>query len=269
MVIDAWMQHPNGRMLNHPMFETLRRWAGMPTAPDQVPIDFTLAAMDAGKVDRGIICAWVGPEGAMIDNDEVGALVAAHPDRFSGLAAVDIRHPVEAVRELRRAVNDLGLIGLRMLPWLWELPPDDRRMYPLFHACVELDVPFCLQVGHTGPLRPSEFGRPIPYLDRIALDFPELRIVAGHIGYPWTAEMIALAEKYPNVYIDTSAYKPKRYPEELVRWMRKRGRKKVLFGSNWPMIAPGDCLKQLDVLELPEEAKARFLSENAREVFKL
>ncbi|MFX8481514.1 amidohydrolase family protein, partial [Acinetobacter baumannii] len=83
---------------------------------------------------------------------------------------------------------------------LWGLPPNDRRYYPLYAECVELGVPFCTQVGHTGPLRSSETGRPIPYLDDVALDFPELTIVAGHIGYPWTEEMIALARKYPNVY---------------------------------------------------------------------
>src|SRR5690606_40344174 len=82
-----------------------------------------------------------------------------------------------AVRELRRCVRELGFRGLRLVPWLWELPPTDRRYYPLFAECVELGVPFCTQVGHTGPLRPSETGRPIPYIDQVALEFPELVIV--------------------------------------------------------------------------------------------
>ena len=223
MIIDAWIQHPNPRILAHPMFESLRRWTGMIEATKAIPPSFTVAALDNGKVDMGVVCAWYGPEGPLIDNDEVAAVVAAHPDRLAGLASVDIRQPAAAVAELRRAVKELGLIGLRVLPWLWHLPPDDRLMYPLYVECIELGIPFCLQVGHTGPMRLSEFGRPIPHLDRVALDFPDLVIVAGHIGYPWTNEMIALAEKYPNVYIDTSAYKPKRYPPELVRWMRKRG----------------------------------------------
>ena len=269
MIVDAWMQHPSGRMLNHEMFESLRRWTNSLDVPETIPVQFTLAAMDAARVDVGVICAWYGPDGPLIDNDEVAALVAAHPKRFVGLASVDLRRPVAAVHELRRAVKELGLVGLRVLPWLWQLPADDRLMYPLYVECVELGIPFCLQVGHTGPLRPSEFGRPIPYLDRVALDFPDLVIVAGHIGYPWTREMIALAEKYPNVYIDTSAYKPKRYPPELVSWMRKRGRDKVLFGTNWPMIPPANCLAQLDVLELDDQAKERFLSGNAIEVFGL
>jgi hypothetical protein len=105
--------------------------------------------------------------------------------------------------------------------------------------------PFLLQVGHTGPLCPSEPGRPIPYLDHVALDFPELVIVAGHIGYPWTTEMIALATKYPNLYIDTSAYKASRYPAELVDYLKRHGRAKVLFGSNHPAWPALECLRDL------------------------
>ena len=100
-------------------------------------------------------------------------------------------------------------------------------------------MPFCIQVGHTVPMAPSETGRPIPYIDQVALDFPELVIVGGHIGYPWTEEMVSVARKYPRVFIDTSAYTAKRYPPELVRYMTSRGgRRKVMFGSNYPMIAP-------------------------------
>jgi predicted TIM-barrel fold metal-dependent hydrolase len=116
---------------------------------------------------------------------------------------------------------------------------------------------------------PSEFGRPIPHLDRVALEFPELRIVGGHIGYPWTDEMISLATKYPNVFIDTSAYKPSRYPRQLVDYLHGHGRRKVLFGSNHPMILPGDCLGQVESLSLDDEARERFLWRNAAEVFAL
>jgi predicted TIM-barrel fold metal-dependent hydrolase len=81
--------------------------------------------------------------------------------------------------------------------------------------------------------------------------------------------MIALATKYPNVYIDTSAYKPKRYPSELVSYLRGHGRKKVLFGSNYPMILPGDCLAELSALSLDAEVTRLFLYENAARVFRL
>jgi predicted TIM-barrel fold metal-dependent hydrolase len=166
-------------------------------------------------------------------------------------------------------VTELGFKGLRVVPWLWGWPPNDRRYYPLYAECVELGVPFCTQVGHTGPLRSSETGRPIPYLDDVALDFPDLTIVAGHIGYPWTEEMVALARKYPNVYVDTSAYTVRRYPDELVRYLRADGREKVMFGTNWPMIAPEKALEDIDELELEPDACSRFLGGNARAVFAL
>src|SRR5262245_23771360 len=226
MTIDVWMQPPMLRLLRHEMFASLRRWTGQELPTEELPVEITIAAMDAGGVEFGLISAWHAPEGPLVSNAEVANFIAAHPTRMAGLAAVDLHKPMLAVRELRRCVKELGFKGLRVVPWLWGLPPNDRRYYPLYSECVELGVPFCTQVGHTGPLRSSETGRPIPYLDDVALDFPELVIVAGHIGYPWTEEMIALARKYPNVHIDTSAYTVKRYPPELVRYMQRDGRQK-------------------------------------------
>ncbi len=268
-VVDAWLQHPTPAFLADPMFSSLLRWMGLTELPEQIPPAFTLGALDAASVDIGLVSAWWGPKGPLLSNDDVAALVAQAPGRLAGVGSVDLRHPMQAVAEVRRCARELGFVGIRVLPWLWELPPDDRRYYPVYVACIEEGLPFCLQVGHTGPLRGSEYGRPIPHLDRVALDFPELTIVGGHIGYPWTDEMIALATKYAHVYIDTSAYKPSRFPPQLVTYMRGHGRRKVLFGSNWPMIAPADCLAQVDRLGLDDEARDLFLGGNAARVFSL
>ena len=228
-----------------------------------------IAAMDEAGVHLGLVCAWWGPRGPLVSNDEVAGFVRQHPDRLVGVASVDLFRPMDAVRELRRCVRQLGFRALRIIPWLWDLPPDDRRYYPLYLECTELGIPFCLQVGHTGPLCPSEPGRPIPYLDRVALEFPDLKIVGGHIGYPWTAEMISLATKYPNVYIDTSAYKARRYPRELVDYLRGYGRRKVLFGSNHPAWPATACLEGFDDLALDAETAELFLHGNAQRVFGL
>src|SRR5258708_5994174 len=228
-IIDAWMQHPSARFLADPMFDSLRRWGHGQLTAVEIPVEATIAAMDAAHVEVGMLCAWWGPQGPLITNDEVAAIVGRYPNRFAGVAAVDLARPMDAVRELRRCVRDLGFRALRVVPWLWNLPPDDRRYYPLYAECVELGIPFCLQVGHTGPPRPSEPGRPIPYLDTVALEFPELVIVGAHIGYPWTAEMISPATKYPNVYTDTSAYKASRYPRDLADSLRVHRRRKDLF----------------------------------------
>jgi uncharacterized protein len=270
MTIDVWMQHPTQRFLRTDMLASLRRWTGGAIPEADIPIETTVASMDAADVGFGLLSAWRGPGGQdLVSNDEVAEWIGLYPGRFAGLATVDLDRPMQAVRELRRRVAD-GFVGLRVLPWLWNAPPTDRRYYPLFAECVELGVPFCTQVGHTGPLRPSETGRPIPYIDQVALDFPELVMVCGHIGYPWTEEMVAVARKHENVYIDTSAYTVRRYPEEIVRFMKTAtGQRKVLFGTNYPMIAHVHALAGLDELGLSEEARSDFLHRNAEQVFGL
>lgn len=163
------------------MFDSLRRWTKEDAPTKELPVELTIAAMDHGGVDKTLISAWFKPGVAMISNDEVAGFVDQAPDRLVGVGSVDITRPMDAVREIPRCVDELGFVAIRVLPWLWEVPPTHARFYPIYAACCELDVPFCSQIGHAGPLMSSEVGRPI-HLDRVALDFPELRIVAGHIG---------------------------------------------------------------------------------------
>lgn len=268
MIIDAWGQHPTRRHILDPIFDSLRRWTGSALPTETMPVSTTVEAMNQGGVDRMLASAWYAPRNVMISNDEVADFVAQSDGRLVGVGSVDISRPMEAVREIRRCVDVLGFKAIRVLPWLWDAPPTDRRFYPVYVACCEANVPFCTQIGHTGPLMSSEVGRPI-YLDRVALDFPELVIVGGHIGYPWTDEAIAVATKHEHVYIDTSAYTVRRYPPQLVDYMSRHGRRKVLFGSNFPMITPKRALEGLDDLGLDAEATALFLGGNAQRVFGL
>jgi predicted TIM-barrel fold metal-dependent hydrolase len=268
MIIDAWMQHPTLRHSRDPIFESLRRWTKERPPTEQLPVSATLAAMDEAGVTKALTSAWYAPRNVMISNDEVAAFVAESQGRLAGVGSVDITRPMEAVAEVRRCVTELGFKAIRVLPWLWEAPPTDRRFYPVYLVCAELDVPFCTQIGHTGPLMPSEVGRPI-YLDQVALDFPELTIVGGHIGYPWTDEAVAVATKHPNVYLDTSAYAPGRYPPQLIDYLRGHGRGKVLWGSNYPMLTPAKALAGLEGLQLSDETCSAFLGGNAKRVFRL
>ena len=115
----------------------------------------------------------------------------------------------------------------------------------------------------------SETGRPIPYLEHVLLEFPELVVVGGHVGFPWMNEVLSLAYKFRTFYIDTSAYSAKRYPRELVDYMRGQGAQRVLFGSNYPMLTPRQAMEGLDGLGLTAEVRAAFLHDNAVRVFKL
>ena len=114
--------------------------------------------------------------------------------------------------------------------------------------------------ARSGHPRPAVRSRDI---DQVAIDFPELVIVCGHIGYPWTNEMIAVCDKHENVYIDTSAYTARRYPAELVTYMSGKGRQRVMFGTNYPMITPVRALEGLADLGLDEQVTELFLGENA------
>lgn len=268
MIIDVWGQHPTLRHIQSPIFASLRRWTRQAVPQQELPVALTVAQMDSAGVDRMLISAWQAPGRDLISNEEVAGFVSEAPERLIGVGSVDISRPMEAVAEVRRCVREYGFKAIRVLPWLCEMPPTDRRFYPVYVACAEEGVPFCTQIGHTGPLMPSEVGRPI-YLDQVALDFPELVIVGGHIGYPWTEEAIAVATKHLNVYIDTSAYTVKRYPPELLRFMREHGRHKVLFGTNYPMISPEKALDGLDDAGLSDEVRQLFLGKNAQRVFKL
>jgi len=270
-IIDAWAQPPVPDMIKRvPEVKRLLQLSGMAHLADvEVTPEMVVDMMDAAGVGRVLLSAWCRSGQWIITNDDVAKYCRKFPDRFIGVATVDLEKPIAAVHEIDRAVNDLGMKALRVIPWLWKLPPNDKLYYPLYVKCIELDIPFCTQVGHTGPLMPSEPGRPVPYLEEVALTFPELRIVGGHIGYPWTDEMIGQAWKHENVFIDTSAYLPRYYPPELIKFMSTYGRDKVLFGTNFPMLDFGRCAEQALALELPEEARSAFLWENAARVFKL
>ena len=201
MIIDTWMQHPNHGWISNSMFDSLRRWKPGRWSETSQPIDETLAEMDRANVSLGMLCAWHGPTGPIISNDEVAQHCRAHPDRFVGIASVDLYRPMDAVRELRRRVKRDGFKGLRVLPWL--------------------------------------------------------------------SEMLSLVMKYPNVFIDTSAYKASRYPHELVTYMRGNPKHRVLFGSNHPFWPAGECIAGLDRLELGDAAHSAFLAGNARRCFKI
>lgn len=266
--IDVWAQITTERMAQKPWMKTLLRWTGR-QEDSLESIDSTLQAMDAGNVDITLPSAWYGPEGDLISNEEVAQQIAAAPTRFRGLASVNLYRPIEAVRDIRRWVDGKTFVGVRVVPWLWNLPPNDRRYYAIYAACVEANVPFCTQIGHTGPLKRSECGRLIPYLEDVLLDFPELVVIGGHVGFPWLDELVTLTVKFPDFYVDTSAYALYRLPPAFVDWMKGMGRDRVMFGTSWPMLSPQKCLAGLSGLGLSQEQSEAFLSVNARRVFAL
>ena len=138
--IDVWAQITTERMAKRPWLETLLRWTARGVG--EVPsVESTVQAMDTAGVDIALLSAWHGPEGSLISNEEVARQIAAAPTRFRGLATVDLDRPMESVREIRRWVDRKAFVGVRVVPWLWGLPPNDRRYYPVYAACIDAGVP--------------------------------------------------------------------------------------------------------------------------------
>ena len=207
-----------------------------------------------------------------VSYERVHEVCRAHPNRFSGLAGIDPLRGMEGLRELERAVRDLGFIGAHLYPHHFELAPDHAKYYPYYAKCCELDVPIMMQVGqnlvYSRERRLPSVARPIT-LDRVAIDFPELKLLGIHIGIPWTDEMISLAWKHENVFIGVDAYAPKHWPPQLVHYLNTYGRHKVLFGTDWPVIDPERAVTEIDELGLRPEAKTMLMRENALRVFRL
>lgn len=207
-----------------------------------------------------------------ISYDLVAEVCARRPDRFSGLAGIDPTMGMAGLREMESGIRDYGFVGAHLYPHWFDMAPDHARYYPFYAKCCELDVPIQMQVGHClrysveRPLK--SVGRPIT-LDTIACDFPELKLVGIHVGWPWTEEMISVAYKHPNVYIGSDAYGPKHWPESFVHFINSWGRKKVLFGTDFPVIDLERARREIEDLNLRENSKRLFLRNNIIDLYKL
>ena len=256
-------------------------WTGKigrePSLADGVPHEAMLRMMDQAGIERAMLIATktgrLGLPGSWhLPYETVAEAVQRHPGRFSALAGLDPTEGMHGVRELERAVRDLGFIGAHMYPHWFELAPDHARWYPLYAKCVELDVPVQMQVGqsliYTPQQRLRSVGRPIA-LDAVACDFPELRLIGIHVGIPWTDEMIAMAWKHPNVYIGCDAHSPKYWPASFVHYINSYGQDKVLFGTDYPVLDFVRTREEFESLGLREEAKRKLLRDNAMRVYKL
>lgn len=208
-------------------------------------------------------------------NNTVSNLVQQYPSRFIGFATVDPRKGMDAVRELEYAVKTLGLKGLNLQPCFINMNPIEPLFYPLYAKCVELNIPVTLHTGinystthSVGPDRPI-------HLDRIACDFPELKIVANHGGWPWVQEMVAIAMKHPNIYIDFGSVGPKYIAMARAGWdpmfhfMNSLLQDQVLFSTDWPFISFKRVLKEFSEIGLKETVMEKFFYKNAAKLLQI
>ena len=242
-----------------------------------VSIENYIGMKDRAGIDRSLLIAVRAGDQRMrgsfeIPYEQVAAVCRKYPNRFSGLAGIDPYRGMEGVRELEYAVRELGFVGAHLYPHWIELAPDHAKYYPYDAKCCELDIPIMMQVGHnlvySRERRLPSVGRPIT-LDQVAIDFPDLKLIGIHIGIPWTDEMISMAWKHENVYIGSDAYAPKYWPDSFVHYLKTYGQDKVIFGTDWPVISPERALDEIKQLGISEPVMEKFLSTNAKRIFKL
>ncbi len=240
--------------------------------PLTMPPEAFIEQLDAMAVEKAVIfnldeASASGIRG--LPNDYYAELVSHWPDRYVGFAGIDPTVPMEAVREIRRCYG-LGLRGVALRPFIYGIPPNHARMYPIYATCVELDIPIWFHLSINYSTNTMEVERPI-YLDVVAQDFPDLKMIAGHGGWPWVAEMTAVAWRNPNVYIDVASYLPKYLAmpgsgwETLLNLGNSILQNQILFGSTWLFM--GQSIRQLadGIMDLPLKAsvKRKWLYHNA------
>ena len=244
---------------------------------DGVTIPDYIKKMDQAGIERSLLIAVRAgdirvPESFEIPYERVYDVCSRNPDRFSGLAGVDPFRGMEGFNDLEVADKEYGFVGAHLYPHWCELPPNHRKYYPYYAKCCELGIPIMMQVGHnliySKNRRLPSVGKPI-YLDQVAIDFPELKLIGIHIGIPWTEEMISMCWKHENVYTAGDAYAPKYWPEAFIHYANSYGKHKVMFGTDWPVIDPIRAVDEFNNLNFKDSSKELVLRENAMRVFNL
>lgn len=208
--------------------------------------------------------------GLKVRNEDVATFCSAHGARFIGFAGVDPHKGMAAVRELEIAVRELGLRGLNLQCFELKLAINDKRMYPLYAKCVELDIPVNIHCGiNFSTASQMDYGRPI-YLDEVMQHFPELRVCASPPGWPWVEELIGVAWRHPNVHIGIVAVRPKLLAQpdagyrSLLAYGTRMLQDRIVTGTAYPMQPIAEAYAEFDELNLPDDVRRKWLGENAR-----
>src|SRR6059036_2051126 len=243
-------------------------------------LEDVVAAIDAAGIGRTLITGFDERSTAgrtFVPNALIAPIAARHPDRFVPFAGVDIMKGKDALHELEHWIRERGFRGLSLRPFMIGLPADDRRYYPFYAKCVELGVPLSIHTSaNWTSVAVNDLGHP-RHLDPVARDFLELRIVMSHAGYPWVLEAALLAWKYPNVYLELAAHRPKYLAapgtgwEPLLRFGQTTIKEKVLFGTGWFLLGrpPGQILDEFRALPVQEDVLELWLHGNAERLLNI
>ena len=228
-------------------------------------LDELVEEMDANGVEKAILITQVGQT-----ESRAVRFAEARPDRFAlAVGGFNLLKPMKALGQLQAFAAAHPVAYAVVGPSFWGdgmYPPSDAVYYPLYTKCAELDLPLCLNTGIPGPPIPAEPQNPI-HLDRVCIRFPELKLCMIHGADPWWDTAIRLMIKYRNLRLMTSAWSPKYLPESLLHYMRTRGKDRILFATDQPVLTMARCLGEAQALDLPPEVLDGWLYGNARAFF--
>jgi hypothetical protein len=232
--------------------------------PEADPIAVVLGEMDHFGIDKAMV-------GIGLDRTISTRALTEHPDRFFGSYEVNPNLGMEGVRNLVRAYEEHGIKAATTFPAGTnpQVPINDKRYYPLYAKCVELDIPICITTGVPGPRVPM-LCQKTELLDEVCWFFPELVIVMRHGAEPWDELAVKLMLKWPNLYYSTSAFAPRYYPQSIIDYANTRGADKVMYAGYFPMgLSLERIFSELPHVAFKDDVWPKFLRENAQRVFKL
>lgn len=241
----------------------------------------TLAGLLGTMDDEGIARAAMHAEseggedpGAL--NDALARVIAEHPERFVGFGCVDpsVGYPRLLVEQARSA-HGMGFVGISIQPAFSGIGIDDRRLYPAYACAEELGLIAAIHTGiNYSRLHPMRHERP-ELLDQVACDFPDLRIIAAHAGWPWAAEYAAVALRHPTVFLEFGGLAPRYVSRPGTGWDALFGlmpnllQDQILYGSDWPVMSPKRALAEWRESGLDEVTLDALLSRNATRLLAL
>ncbi|MGQ0544833.1 MAG: amidohydrolase family protein [Betaproteobacteria bacterium] len=211
-----------------------------------------------------------------ISNEEIAELAHKHADVAIPFASISPHRGKDGVKQAKKLISEYKVKGFKFHPSAQDFFPNDRMAYPLYEAIAEAKLPALFHTGQTGvgAGTPGGGGIRLKYsnpmlLDDVAADFPDMPIILAHPSFPWQEEALSVATHKPQVYIDLSGWSPKYFPPLLVQYANTLLKDKVLFGSDYPVIAPERWIEEFDKLPIKPEVRPLILKDNAARLLKL
>lgn len=226
-------------------------------------VGWTIEQLDKHNIERAMV--------GFNEDDTSRQAAKEYPNRFFFDVPCNPNEGMNEVRRLKRLHAEYDIKSASVFPagTCPQVAINDARMYPLYAACVELDIPIVLNVGVPGPRIPMHTQK-VEHLDEVCWFFPDLKLVMRHGAEPWEALAVKLMIKYPNLYYSTSAFAPKHYPKAIIDYANTRGSEKIIYAGYFPMgLSLDRIFKDMENVPFKDDVWPKFLRENAMRVFNL